>query len=157
MYKMPIRIVKLELGDSEVIDLHCPACGTLVVPVGADPNPCEHVEFVAFPSGDIEYVRPDLVAIVDKWREEAEVEDEEFELAEVLSKRRKDKTSFVLAISWAGMPEMLWVGFRLCTPDSDDDSERDAPGDQEISKQQTPSKRASSALRKAQDNTKRNS
>jgi hypothetical protein len=120
---MPIPIIELELADSEVIDLHCPACGIVVVPVDSDPNPCQHVEFISMPSGDIEYVRADLEATVVKWREKAEAEDEKLELAEALSERRHNSTSFVFAISWAGMPEMLWVGFRLGTPEPNERSE----------------------------------
>jgi hypothetical protein len=120
---MPIPIVELELGDSEVIDLHCPGCGALVVPVDADPNPCQHVEFISMPAGDIEYVRADLEATVEEWRQEAEEEDEGFDLAEALSERRDDPASFVFGISWAGMPDILWVGFRLGAQEPDDESE----------------------------------
>jgi len=157
---MPIQIVELELENWDGFDIHCPACGTVAFADG-DPDPCQHVEFVEFSDGDICYVREDLEAVVDEWREETEAKDEEWDLVEALCERRDDSTSFVLVISWAGMPGTVSVGFCLGTPESDDESGTDDSGDQETSKQQTPPKRApkssEAAPKKAKDSTKRNS
>jgi hypothetical protein len=75
---MPIQIVELELENWDGFDIHCPACGTVAFADG-DPDPCQHVEFVEFSDGDICYVREDLEAVVDEWREETEAKDEEWD------------------------------------------------------------------------------
>ncbi len=77
------------------------------------PPACEHVEFASFPACDLEYIAPYLETAVDKWREQAEEAEEDFDLVEALCEKRNGSTSFVFAITWDGMPETMWIGFRL--------------------------------------------
>jgi len=119
---MPIQVVDLELESWDGFDIYCPACGTVAFADG-DPDPCGHVEFVFMPSGDIGYLREDVEALVSEWRDEAEAQGEELDVLEALCERRSDPTSFVLAISWSGMPETLQVGFHLGSQEPDDESE----------------------------------
>jgi hypothetical protein len=120
---MPIPVVQLEFDNSEVITIHCPSCGTVAITHEENPQLCQHVEFVYFPAGDMEYFREDLEVTVSEWREKAEEEGEDFHLAEALCERRADPTSFIFEISWEGMPEMLWVGFQLTASGEGGESE----------------------------------
>ena len=111
---MPIPIAGLEFDNSDAIDIHCPACGAAVITKDdSEPIPCAHVEFISFAAGDIEYVREDLEPQVSAWREKAEEEDQEFDLAEALCERRNSPASFAFLITWEGMPETLEIGFSL--------------------------------------------
>ena len=110
---MPIPIVGLEFGDAELVTVYCPTCGMLVIEPEVEPVLCAHTEFVYFPAGDMEYITEELAVVVTAWQEQADEQGVGFDLVEALCSRRDDPTSFVFEISWAGLPERLWVGFRL--------------------------------------------
>ncbi|QOY86155.1 hypothetical protein [Paludibaculum fermentans] len=122
---MSITVVNIKLEDWDATDIHCPACGAGVSRIDSGLEPCEHVDFVSFPMGDLEYIRKELEPVVEEWREVAERRDREFVLADVLSRKLEGATSFIFAITWEGLFDALWIGFTLGHIEPDEDSEDD--------------------------------